>query len=216
MKCTVKIGVCKGTEVPVAVTPENWDTENFVYLVQPFTFDTTVHIEDIQRDFTKLIDFSVQFGQKFDVEKKRILLSIVGDDQKSMIADIGMPSFLILQRHALGVAECDPAVYKCIFLVEWEQVNSDFRAWFADCDFDFNDDFDEIFGLYHTVTHLEEGYTSKIVSHGDRYEISAEKNDRPLIINEEQRIQFSSYIDQLFELGVEGEDALRKAMERND
>ena len=180
--------------------------------------ESTVSLSDIEKDFSTLVTFSVQFGKVFEQAKTRIREFCTN----SLGVDFALtehPVFFINGNSMIGISLGKPDDYVCVFDVTWVDVGLyDYNRWFADCDFDFNDDFDEIYSLYRTVKDLDSGYGISVtyLPGSNEVEIRSDRNESVLKLREEDREGFVKYLDGLFELGMEGEEAYRKAMERDD
>lgn len=214
MKCKVSYGVYKLlpnlTQELHKQCPVAGPFESFM--------ECTVSLTDIEKDFLKLVTFSVQFGTVFTEAKTKIKDFCANcPDMKFVLTE--HPVFFINGNSMIGISAGHPDDYVCVFDVTWVDVGLyDYNRWFADCDFDFNDDFDEIYSLYRTVKDLDSGYGISMTfsPESNEVEIRSDRNESVLKLREEDREGFVKYLDGLFELGMEGEEAYRKAMERDD
>lgn len=216
MKCKVYYGVYR-CELFLDNLPQ--DIHKKCPVAGPFEshMECTVSLADIEKDFSKLITFSVQFGCVFEEAKTRINKFYTNCSDIPFVLK-EYPVFFIKGNLMIGIS-AGQGDYVCVFEVTWVDAGLyDYNRWFVDCDFDFNDDFDAIYSLYRTVKDLDNGYEISInkSSESNDWEIHSDRNKSILKLREEDREDFMKYLDGLFELGIEGEEAYRKAMERND
>lgn len=93
----------------------------------------------------------------------------------------------------------------------------DYKNWFDNIDFDLDDNFDEVHSLYHAIKDSDSTCGVNIDHRDGRLIVRyPEECEIELSIPEEEKDQFISYLDSLYELTVDGEYALRQAMSHND
>lgn len=180
--------------------------------------ESTVCLSDIEKDLSELATFSVQFASVFEEAKTKIE-GFCANSQVSNFVLAEYPVFSINGSSMIGISVGKPDNFACVFDVTWVDVDLyDYNRWFADCDFDLNDDFDEIYSLYRTVKDLDAGYGINMtyVHQSNEVELRSGRNDSVLKLREVDRECFVKYLDGLFELGIEGEETYRKAIELDD
>lgn len=97
---------------------------------------------------------------------------------------------------------------------------SDYKSWFNDLDVDLSADFDKVHSLYRSVQSNDPQYAEvelEVPDSSGTIRVSIpDRSDVKLMLTQEEKDEFLSYLDSLYDLTVDGEYMFRRAMEKDD
>ena len=91
------------------------------------------------------------------------------------------------------------------------------QDWLNDIGLDMEDDFTEIFSIYHSLSDNDDCYGYKLSEQNGKTELSGYGDIFPkLVLSEDEKGKFLNYLDEYYGMPIDAYDMFRRAMERND
>lgn len=212
-KCRVVIGFCTQASIKNIGFESPWNLIQFDKGPLNLEFQYSGDASMVYRSAENLMKFSVEFANWLETKRGLIRSTLID------CGDVKTPSFYVKNDELLGLSEPLSNSLSGVFVITWPiGPETDFVRWLDSMDLDLNDDFDQIYDL-HTAVSSDSTSGDFVVEDVDvlRKKISSTVHDVPgLVLDEGARKAFASYIDSLFELGIEGEAAFRHALNKED
>lgn len=212
-KCRVAIGFCSQESVRNIRFESPWNLIQFDKGPVNLEFQYSGNASKVNESAENLMKFSVEFATWLESKRGLVEATLVG------CGNIKMPSFYVKKDEMLGLSEQSENSLNAVFVITWpDGPESDFVRWLDSLDLDLNDDFDAIYELHTAVSNGSSAgnFTVEDVDDGKKKISSGVYDVGDLVLDDDVRMAFASYIDSLFELGIEGEAGFRHALAKED